>query len=228
MRASRNHELFAQLKEFFLFTDWQGINSLDTHCFIFHYQPQGEELPGWRMHNCERLEDMRPPLITSIWLPIDHTADSMLVVDIRECDSRNQAHENLLKYLGEFQTPMARRLHSSSVGDIAFGHDEDSFILFARANLVVSISNGESEKTSVTKAAKQLDNSFIGPANSGERQISMQLESSSTQPLDIDDNRIATYRFFSSTGEIHLDNGKPTYQATSKEQPRINVFIRDR
>ena len=77
----------------------------------------------------------------SIWQRREGDPDALLRIDVYECDSRDDAHQFLLRLLGEIETPLVQLRDELEVGDVAFADLQDAVILFARANLAVRVAN---------------------------------------------------------------------------------------
>lgn len=95
-------------------------------------------------------------LLRASW-PASDDDGSVLTMDIRECPSRQAAHEVLLELLANMQSPHVRRLEGDGPGDIAFAHNPGALLIFARGNIAVKIANGGSRTISAAEIAQEVD-----------------------------------------------------------------------
>ena len=213
------------LKQQYDFEAWFGRNLLDRELFIWKYHLDGEIFPDWESARIRTISAPgRPDGFTSVWRRPGEDLDLLLTLDIYECDSRMQAQEFLLAQLGNFMSPLIVRRDDLDVGDVAFGEQGTNFLLFSRANLVVSFGNGGRDLVAVPELAQQLDQSLfqvpeVEPLplladlvlpvfDPGEPpQIALDL-----LPLDLPEG-IRNLRFFSTTGRISRDDHGLIYRA---------------
>jgi hypothetical protein len=139
------------------FEAWKGINRLDHDLELRGLAIPAGLVPGLQ---AERIREIDPGdgtrLLRMSW--VDPNQDgSLLLMDIRECPSRERAHEVLLELLANMQAPGVKRLGDESPGDIAFGLNASAAVVFARGNVAVSIANGGSETVSVKEIVRQVD-----------------------------------------------------------------------
>jgi hypothetical protein len=219
---------------------WRGRSTLEENLFIWRFFLSGNEFPGWRAQRIQTVESSGwPPYIKSIWQNPGGKPEELLSVDIYECESRIAAHEFLLQLLGQFMSPLMQRQEAAKVGDVAFAGPEDTQILFARADLVVSIANAGSDLVQVSEIARQLDNQLVGrPELTGLRVISAILPpdfvvqqdgvaaSLAVESLSPPESR-RWHKFFSKTGEIYREKGRLTYRSTSTGPHEVTVFSVD-
>jgi hypothetical protein len=66
----------------------------------------GSELEGWQLHRSQRSKAAETVVIQSLWM---RSEEELLAVDIQACTSRAAAHDALLEWLGEFQSPLIAR-----------------------------------------------------------------------------------------------------------------------
>lgn len=230
-------ESLNHLKQRHDYDSWRGINTLDEELFIWHFVLCGDEFPGWRALRIQALESPgSPPYITSIWQGPDEDKEQLLNVDVFECASRLAAHQWLLERLGEFMSPLIERREDFQIGDIAFAGPEGTQILFARANLVVSMSNGGADLVQVNDLASTLDNRFIQrPDNTGLKVISEILPpdfalSDGTASAPIAPGPLGSpegkrwYKLFSASGEIANDGNQLRYASTTAGPHEVTTF----
>jgi hypothetical protein len=170
--------LIDQMKQRFDFDEWYDRNTLDENLFFWNYFLAGHEFPGWQPHSIREIKAPQvPPLNRSVWklksaagsdrmkaslaesVPLKERAEPLLSVDSFECRSRADAHEFIIKILGEFQLPVVAQ--PGEVGDISFVVPNNSLILFARANLVHLIRNAGGNMVGVSDIASRLDSNLI-------------------------------------------------------------------
>lgn len=139
------------------FDAWKGINRLDHELEIRGLAVPAGLIAGLQ---AERIREIDPGdgtrLLRISW--VDPGQDgSLLLMDIRECPSRERAHEVLLELLANMQAPGVKRLGDEAPGDIAFGLNASAAMVFARGNVAISIANGGSETVSVNEIARMVD-----------------------------------------------------------------------
>ena len=147
------------LKKHHQFKDWCGQTSLKENHFIWRYFLRGNELPGWQNEYNQTIElPEQVRLIQSIWQrPGTDREQTSLRVDTYECASRVEAHEFLIQLLGQFQIPVMERQKEAAVGDVAFANPQETSLVFARANVVIRISNAGRESIPVKQTIHSLD-----------------------------------------------------------------------
>jgi hypothetical protein len=151
-------ELLDHLKQRHAFEMWKDRNALDKNLHIWKFFFGGHEFPGWQMLRAQSIEaDMSSSCIKSIWQRFQPGKDELLCVDVYECKSRVDAHEFLIRLLGEFMSPLIQRRENAENGDVEFAGPESTYTLFARANLVVSLSNAGADLVPVAEIAHKFD-----------------------------------------------------------------------
>jgi len=205
--------------------------------FIWHFALCGNEFPGWQALRIQAVASPdSPPYITSIWQGPDEDKEQLLNVDVFECKSRLDAHQWLLDRLGEFMSPLIGRRENLQIGDIAFAGPEDTQILFARANLVVSMSNGGADLVQVNDLAGALDDRLIHrPDGTGLKVISEILPpdfvlSNGSASASIAPGPLGSlegkrwYKLFSASGEIASDGNRLHYTSTTAGPHEVTTF----
>ncbi|KRA79371.1 hypothetical protein [Altererythrobacter sp. Root672] len=151
---------YEALRERFGFDDWKGTNRLEQDLELRDVALPKDLIPGL---DAARVRLIDPGdgtrLLRASWTAPDRP-DALLLLDIRECPSREAAHEVLLELLGNMQTPEVHRLDDAP-GDVAFSYAAAVGLIFARGNVAVSIANGGSEKAPVEPIARKLDDWII-------------------------------------------------------------------
>lgn len=145
------------IKEKYDFAAWRGINRLDRELSVRNISlPKGliAGLETTRIREIDPGDGSR--LLRMSWPVPGHTS-ALLLMDIRECKSREDAHDVLLELLANLQAPDVKRLGVDAPGDIAFSRDLSTAVVFARGNVVFSINNGGEEVVQVIQVAKTVD-----------------------------------------------------------------------
>ncbi len=230
-------ESLSHLKQRHNYDSWRGINTLDEELFIWHFVLCGDEFPGWRALRIQALESPdSPPYITSIWQGPVEDKEQLLNLDVFECKSRLDAHQWLLERLGEFMSPLIERREDLEIGDIAFAGPGGTQILFARANLVVSLANGGADLVQVNDLATALDNRIIHrPDSTGLKVISEILPPDFALSDDSTSAPIAPgplgslvgkrwYKLFSASGEITSDGNRLHYTSATAGPHEVTTF----
>ena len=150
-------EYLEAVRQHYRFSEWNGVNKLDHDLVIENISVPKNLIDGLKLSN-SREHELRDGsrLIRTSWVLPDKS-DSFFLMDIRECASRESAHLVLLELLANMQAPDIQRLSDNAPGDVAFGREVLTFIIFARGNIAVSIANGGREIISVEQYAKTLD-----------------------------------------------------------------------
>jgi hypothetical protein len=225
------------LKQRHAYETWREFNTLQENLFIWKFFLSGNEFPGWRMHRTQVVEpEESQPYIKSTWQRSQGDKEELINVDIFERESRLAAHEFLLQLLGEFMSPLIKRREDLEIGDVAFAVPEDTMIIFARANLAISMGNAGSDLVLISKIARQFDQKLIAlPERAGLRVISeilppdfIVLPDQVSAPLAIEpfsslsSNR--WHKLFSHPGEIQKESGQLIYRSISSEPHEVKVF----
>lgn len=145
----------------FDFAAWRGINRLDREITVRNVALPKDLVAGL---DHARVREINPGdgsrLLRMSW-PVPGQDSALLVMDIRECDSRDAAHLVLLELLANMQAPDVRRLEDHAPGDVAFGRDPTDAVVFARGNVTVSIHNGGETVVPVDEVARIVDNWIV-------------------------------------------------------------------
>ena len=121
---SRRGDITARVKERHAYDTWRGTNTLEESLFIWRFFLAGDELPRWETDSVRRIvAPGQPPLVQSVWKQAGRAHSDLLVLDTYECPSRLGAHEFLVQYLSQFQSPAIGRRADIAAGDVAFGRD---------------------------------------------------------------------------------------------------------
>jgi hypothetical protein len=118
----------------------------------------GFELPGYRAH---RVVSAPPPpgalaAHESVWVDAARPAsdDAILLVDVYESASPEEAREVLLGLLGDIESTSVERVEGT--GDVAFSPGEGA-VLFVRGNVAVRVMTGGPAVESVREPAQRVD-----------------------------------------------------------------------
>jgi hypothetical protein len=166
------------------------------------------------------------------------TGEVLISLQISECVSRSIAHDQVIAELADFQSTDIRRDERDEFGDIAFVLPARTVALFARANLVVLVTNAGVEVVPVTDVAIAVDRWLTrrpspggtvvpeiqrlalydgGPVTVGEP---VGLDVQATDPLD----RALRYEFWSRLGEVRVDDGTPVYLGHAVGTDELTVY----
>jgi hypothetical protein len=151
--------MHAEQKEFlevqFTVKEWHGRSGSGRR-MIKGFRIEGSEIKNWKLQRVKRDERAGTAAQLSLWSHGD-SGEELLSVDIFECASVKAAHDQLLEVLANVQSPkVERKTEKTAPGDIAFGL-VNTMILFARANLAVSIRNAGPRVVPVGVVARELD-----------------------------------------------------------------------
>ena len=142
------------LKQRYDYESWKNTTTLDRDLHITKFSFTGREFPGWQLQRVDRSDSAAGPFHQSIWKRYE---DELLSVNVLECASRAAAHEAIIEFLGEFQSPMIARQTTGAAGDVAFAMPGETAVLFARANLVVLLRNAGPKITELGTLARGFD-----------------------------------------------------------------------
>jgi hypothetical protein len=151
--------MHAGQKEFldvqFAVKEWHGRSGSGRR-MVKGFRIEGSEIKNWRLQRVKRDERAGTTTMLSLWSHGD-SGEDLLSVDVFECASVKAAHDQLLEVLANVQSPkVERKTEKTAPGDVAFGL-ANTMILFARANLVVSIRNAGPRIVPVGAVARELD-----------------------------------------------------------------------
>lgn len=153
------------IKKKYDFTAWKGINRLDRELSVRNISLPKDLIAGL---DHARIREIDPGdgsrLLRMSWSVPGHKA-ALLVMDIRECESRDAAHQVLLELLTNMQAPDIQRLGEDAPGDVAFSRDSATALVFARGNIVLNINNGGEELVQVDEVAKTVDRWIVKQNN---------------------------------------------------------------
>jgi hypothetical protein len=178
--------------------------------------------------------------VQSVWTPVEGPGDAILNIDAYECASLAAAQEFLVRLLGEFESPLVALQEQIDIGDVVFTGPANSSILFARANLVFLVRNSGRVLVSVDDPAGQLDRDLISkpgaePGRVESRVLRFEADEKEMRrrrdvdiPMEIEEGLTAEippmYKFFSPTGEVVLEEGRPVYQSVSPGSQEIDMY----
>lgn len=234
-----NEQLLDQLKQRHFYQEWRGATTLEENLFIWQFFLSGNELPGWQAHRIRPVAtEGRPSSIQSIWQRAEGGTEELLSVDVFECASRTTAHEYLLRLLGEFQSSEMARQKQTRIGDVAFAAPEDTTILSARGNIIVLVRNAGRNLAPITEIASQFDRDLASRPETEEgkvvpdivrfQSIARELQVGVSTPLEVEAvdplERPLWYKFFSSHGEVLLEEGSLVYRPGSSGSQGVTVF----
>ena len=147
-----------QLKQRHDFASWKGITTLGGDLHITRFSFSGREFPEWRLLRSVQSESTAGQLHQSMW---KRAEDELLSVNVLECASLAAAHEAIIDFLGEFESPVIARQTGNTPGDVAFAMPGETAVLFARANLVVLMRNAGPKTMALGTLARHFDDAII-------------------------------------------------------------------
>jgi hypothetical protein len=143
------------LDEHFAVKEWYGRSGSGRR-IVKGLRLEGSEFKSWRLHRMKHEEREGMEALLSLWSRGD-SVEELLSVEVFECDSVKIAHDQLLEELANVQSPKVERIKEKTApGDVAFGL-ANTMILFARANLAISIRNAGPRVVPVGIVARELD-----------------------------------------------------------------------
>ncbi|HJQ35461.1 MAG TPA: hypothetical protein VJ866_25135 [Pyrinomonadaceae bacterium] len=237
------------LKQHYGFEEWRGRETLQESLLIWKFFPGADDLPGWQPQRVQRVitpdaekgsvsesawgRGDGPAAIQSLWQQSEGS-EALLRLDTFECASRSEAKEHLLRLLGEFQSPALRRADTVA-GDVAFTFSKETVVLFARANLVLLLRNAGRSVQPLAPLATQLDQTLISkPEAEGQRgvvkirEFDAQELSGERITLEVSEQEEPQqwYKFFSPSGELRLEAGRPVYVPKADEGPgKVTMYV---
>jgi hypothetical protein len=230
-----------RLQNVYGYDTWRGRSKLKENLFIWNLFLTGRELPNW---NAQKVRPSHvkgwPPLIKSMWTPLEKT-EKLLRMDIYECSNLLEAHNFLMRKLGDFESILLRcdeeRL-DAEIGDIAFMSHGGYCLLFSRANIVVFLASVGRDLESVIQYANDLDRQLIEKPSEENRFVLplniFRFEALTTvHRVDMPINLIVTpseiyrqrlmYKFY-SPGELSSKEGVLYYRPVAEGLQRISVI----
>jgi hypothetical protein len=220
------------------FREWRGVNRLVGNLFVWRLFLTGHELEGWQPERIRVIEVPGAPLLNrSIWRGTGR--DRLLSFDLYECLSRAAAHDHLLNLLTQFQSIDINRETTGDLGDVAFLTKEQTVALYARANLVMLVSNAGSEVTPMYNVAAGFDQfiarrptpggavvpeiSAFGPSPPGRSLTAgepIPLGVQAADPL----GRPLWYAFWTRRGEVRRERNQVVYRTESVGTDEVELY----
>lgn len=227
------------VKRLYRFDQWANRSRLKDSLFVIGYFVPGNAVPGWMLHRSVPI-DVRgaPPCVQSI-LKRPDSAEALLRLDHYECSSRSEAHELLVRMLGQVEASRAGSPRDESLGDVAFSWFGDEALALVRGNVTIFLANAGRDRVPLTEIARNIDAALAAkPRQTRAAQLSRvqlrievagrTLKSGASWPLKIEMPELAdeTYycKFFSSSGEIIREQERLTYTAGNPGRARITMY----
>ncbi|HWW76018.1 MAG TPA: hypothetical protein VNZ44_11500 [Pyrinomonadaceae bacterium] len=237
------------LKQRYGFEEWRGRDTLQESLLIWKFLPGADDLPGWQPQRVQRVippdaekgsvsesswgRGDEPASIQSLWQQPEG-GGALLRLDTFECASRGEAQQYLLRLLGEFQSPALRRAETIA-GDVAFTFSKETVVLFARANLVLLLRNAGRSVQPLAPLAAQLDQTLTSkPESEGQRGVvrirefdAQELGAGERITLEVSEQEGPQqwYKFFSPSGELRLEAGRPVYVPKAEGPSKVTMFV---
>jgi hypothetical protein len=215
----------------FGFDQWSQPRRGAEALFIWRFALGGQELPDHRVVRIESVGQPDAPAIASLW-SAEQQHGVLVRVDVSEAPSVAEARAELLRVLGEFQSPQVERVDGGP-GDVAFGPGGYRAVAFARANVVVAVRNAGDEVEPVESAARELDQLLReGPAadRSSVRPAIRRAAAEVTGRearlvVDAEDplGRHVWFRFAATSGEFRAESGGIVFRAEDDGRQTIEV-----
>jgi hypothetical protein len=146
----------------FEFAAWKGTNRLGRELLIRNIAFPKDLVAGFESARTREIDPGDGTRLLRVSWPLPGREGASLVMDVRECKTRDQAHEVLLELLANMQAPDVKRLGEDAPGDVAFARDSSGAMVFARGNVAISIGNGGRQVVSIADAARAIDRWLVG------------------------------------------------------------------
>lgn len=224
---------FEELRERYAFDEWRGARTSDECVLVWRFQLSGLELPGWVAHRIQTLRPTgMPPATLSLWQDSRETRDTLLSIALFECASREAAHEQMLRLLGELEgVGLERR---DGPGDIAFG-SADGVLLFARGNMALLVHGDERRPGPVLEAAALLDRLLAGrPAPAPEGPAILEFRAAgdagadAAVPLVIEaeapPGQGVWFKLYTRSGDLRIEGGRPVYIPAAAGMREVTAY----
>lgn len=232
-----------RVKQHHEFRSWAGRNKLDESLFVRNYFLSERGIPGWELQRVKEINaEGIPRCIQSLWTAPQEGSESLIRLDVYECESRAAAHDLLIQILTLFQSPLVARREDLQMGDVTFASPGGANSVFARANIVFVVSRAGRREFSVREFARSLDEQLISkPERSaanirraGAPKIRLAMaavDGEASGSIDVETMNLAgepmCLKFFSSSGEVQAEQGRIVYKATGAGPPAITVYAID-
>lgn len=225
-----------ELRERYAFDEWRGARASDECLLVWRFRLSGLELPGWVAHRIQTLRPAgMPPATLSLWQDSRETRDTLLSIALFECASREAAHEQMLRLLGELEGAGLER--RDGPGDVAFG-SADGVLLFARGNMALLVHGDEGRPGPVLDAAARLDRLLAArpaPAPEGPAIVGFRAAGSAAAaaiPLVIEaeapPGREVWFKLYTRGGELRIEDGRPVYIPAAAGRREVTAYAVDR
>lgn len=222
------------LKKAYSYEAWKDINKMNEYLFIRNFLIVNDHVLAWRKQQMRRfrLEDGKK-YMKSIWVHDEEGHNTVLRLDIMECQSRNEAHQQMIGMLGNYQIPMELQIHLQDIGDVSFAAPGKNSIIFARANLLIMVSNAGQKTCPMEETAIHLDQGIKYKPKTSEVEPSMELLKFNTLTDGIQESILfevdsvkqdSVYKIFSKTGDLYLDQSSLRFQPKTAGTQKIELF----
>jgi len=146
----------------FDFAAWKGTNRLGRELSVRNIAFPKDLVAGFASAQIREIDPGDDTRLLRVSWELPGTEGASLVMDVRECKTRDQAHDVLLELLANMQAPDVKRLGEDAPGDVAFAPASGTAMVFARGNVTISIGNGGRQVVSVANAANAIDRWLMG------------------------------------------------------------------
>lgn len=153
------------------YPSWRGLPAPSPQRHVIGWRPLEDALPGWQRH--ERLSpvgiDANTTRSTSTWTQANRL-ETLSVVEVYECRSRIDAHENLVALAASFEFGFEPSSATPKLGEIAFA-GRGGTLLFALANLAARVIRGDTGKQSLLRVASCVEATLLAAQAATSTQI---------------------------------------------------------
>jgi hypothetical protein len=215
---------------------WRGVRKANDGLFVWRIHLSGNEIPRWTAIRIEAFPT-RPPTQLSIWSRQEQPTVA-LRLDVDECESLHAAHEHLIERLAGFQSPGITMLQDGALGDVAFATPSGSTVLFSRANLVVMMTNADSEVISLIDLARAFDAWLAAPPDTGASPVvpvmegfgltAKELHVKAPAPIELKASdpigRPVWHKLYASDGEFRVEQERLVFTATAAGAHTLEAY----
>lgn len=240
-------EALDPLKVIYAYDLWKDSDGPGTKHFFLDYFLSDFALPGWQVIR-KRESGVRGqrPFIQSFWRRAQGEDEAILRIDVCEGSIWTDAREILLTFLTEFQLPgIELQNNQPKLGDVALAGSEPEpcTILFATANLALLVRNVgmnviSTEDIAAAIAERLLNPPVVNPTLNRSLIPARQFRFESAEGFIGKKIRMHEepappwaprqfYRFFSSTGEMSVQDKELFYRPLSAGLNTLEIFAVD-
>ncbi len=238
-------EILQALKKRYHFDEWRERRTMKENLFVWRTMIGGNEISGWQPMRIRAVPpaesiaaaapafQQRSTITSSFWQRRRGVLEPLLSMEAYECRSQSEAREVTVQLLGEFDSGLMVWLPQSTIGDVAFSGAHHQVFLFTRANMVIMLRNATYNFVPLDEPAQQYDRFLVarpesvegaGGASLGEVQLQQADRGLNIRLATKDLERSTMYKFFSTTGEIHEEDGELVYLPRVEGEQTIAAY----